>query len=346
MKWNDHASNTYSCLLKSIKQKISASHFSMKASLHTLPSLLSLVMMAVPALAIEAPEDNAPPPAQTLSQAPSSPPVEAAPHKAFLGIVTEPIPDVLRQHLGPKAPHGILVRSAFPDSPAARAGIAPNDVITHIGPQPIHTPEDLTDCIGNCHPGETIEVSIIHHGAPRPLEITLGERPAHIPMAGGPRPEPPNPQLQLPDTFADRIRKMLESNQGGIEFPFMGDGAAFPDPHIHDAIRELQQRLHRGNASDEGNLPLGDGQGNFSFNQSTTFRMMDEQGSVEVTSANDSKEVTIRDKKNQIVWSGPWNTEQDKAAAPDELRERIERLNIQDGGDGLQLQIVPPSEIR
>ena len=74
---------------------------------------------------------------------------------------------------------------------------------------------------------------------------------------------------------------------------------------------------------------------NFQFLKHSTIRMMDDKGSVEIKSTGEATEVTVRDKANEIIWSGPWDTEQDKAAAPDEVRERIEKRNI---GGGLKLQ--------
>jgi hypothetical protein len=67
---------------------------------------------------------------------------------------------------------------------------------------------------------------------------------------------------------------------------------------------------------------------------------MDEQGSIELKSTDGSKEVTIRDKENNITWTGPWDTEQDRAAAPDDVRQRVERLNLDTRiqGNGIHLR--------
>ena len=77
-------------------------------------------------------------------------------------------------------------------------------------------------------------------------------------------------------------------------------------------------------------------------NQSTaTVKMKDQQGSVEVKSNDGSKEVTVRDPQEKITWSGPWDTEQDKAAAPADVRQRVDSLNLDTDfkGKGLRLQM-------
>ena len=57
-------------------------------------------------------------------------------------------------------------------------------------------------------------------------------------------------------------------------------------------------------------------------------------------SNDDSKEVTIRDKQDNVVWNGPWDTAQDKQAAPEDVRKRVDGLNIDDTfkGAGLRLK--------
>jgi hypothetical protein len=54
--------------------------------------------------------------------------------------------------------------------------------------------------------------------------------------------------------------------------------------------------------------------------------MRDNDGSVEVTGEVEDREVTVWDLSNKIIYEGPWVTPQDKAAPPEEMRRRIERV--------------------
>ena len=50
-----------------------------------------------------------------------------------------------------------------------------------------------------------------------------------------------------------------------------------------------------------------------------------------------------------MTWSGPWDTAQDKAAAPADVRQRMESLNLDSDfkGNGLRLkmrQAAPPAD--
>jgi serine protease Do len=79
--------------------------------------------------------------------------------------------------------------------------------------------------------------------------------------------------------------------------------------------------------------------GNIQLQQQSTIRMLDGEGSIELKSVGKNSEVTVRDKANEIVWSGPWDSPQDKAAAPDDIRNRIEKLNINNrGGGGMKFE--------
>ena len=77
-----------------------------------------------------------------------------------------------------------------------------------------------------------------------------------------------------------------------------------------------------------------------------TVRMKDQQGSVEVKSKDGGKEVTIRDQQDNVTWSGPWDTAQDRAAAPDDVRQRVQSLNLDThfNGNGLRLQMGPGAQ--
>ncbi len=56
------------------------------------------------------------------------------------------------------------------------------------------------------------------------------------------------------------------------------------------------------------------------------FKMRDNDGSVEVSGEVEDREVTVWDLSNKIIYEGPWVTPQDKAAPPQKMRRRIERV--------------------
>ena len=317
-------------------------------------------MLGAPARAIEPPADDATPP-RVVQPAPDAPPAKLPPataeaplpiapppvpgtpapdatavkaRPAFLGVVCMPLPDMLVDHLGLKKDGGIVVQALCPpDGPAAKAGVAVNDVITRIGEQAVTSPADLTKWVTSHQPGDKIHLDVIHHGKPAGLDVTLGAKPDDLAALN------PNglDQLNLegmPKELADRVRRAIEGNIGGIDM----DAVAPPD--AAPKIQELKMRMGKamGNLNGLNIVPK------IEIQQGASFRMMDEQGSIELKSNDGDKEVTLRDKDNKVVWSGPWDTDQDKAAAPEDVRKRIEHLHLDTNfhGNGLRLQLGAP----
>lgn len=299
-------------------------------------------MMASSASAIEAPADDAPPPAiaEAFPGKPGArPAANAKAEIAYLGVVSSAIPEMLAAHIGIKAGEGIVVRAVMPDGPAAKAGIAVHDVITRVGDQAIASAEDLTRQIASHKPGETLNVDLIHQGKPATVEVTLGVRPAAL--AAGIEPRPLD-QLNLegvPEELADRLRGMIQGNLGGLELQLGADGDPNAAPELNEAMREMKQRMEK---AMEGMKAPGMLQENrIDIQPGPTIKLLDDQGSIELKSNDGGKEVTIRDKDHNITWTGPWDTEQDKAAAPDDIRQRMGRLNLVSPlqGNGLRLQL-------
>jgi len=329
-------------------------------------------MFVAPAIAIEAPADDAPPP-RAIQPAPETPPATlppptaeiplqvtppptsrpAAPNAvkpapktqpAFLGVIAVSLPDILVDHLGLKKDGGIVVQALCPfDGPAAKAGVAANDVITRIGDQPVASPSDLTKSVASHKPGDTVHLDLIHQGKAAGLDVTLGTKPDNL-AALSPAPQDrANPLDHLlegmPKDVADRVRKAIEGNVGGLDLNVQ-EGALELAPNM----LELRKRMENAMKGMNGKRLLPGIMPKIDIQQGATFRMMDNEGSVELKSNDGGKEVTVRDQDNKISWSGPWDTEQDKAAAPEDVRKRMDRLHLdtQFRGNGLRLHLGAP----
>jgi hypothetical protein len=306
---------------------------------------VTVSLMATRAPAVEAPADDAPPPARSLARENEStmpparqantpaprvaPPAQngnaqnAKAGNAFLGVVSEPVPETFASHFG--IDKAIIVKGLMPDGPAAQAGIAANDIITHIGGQAIQSPDELTRNVAFHQPGEKIRVAIIRKGKSQDLDVTLGQRPNNFAEAT-PEPRDAKPDLNaIPNELRERARQMLGENFGEREMNFEQQlQGMFPE--MNDAMKQLRQ--HMENAMRNLEAPKISRERGIQLQQGTTFRLSDEKGCVEVQTNNGSKEVTVRDADQKIAWSGPWDTAQDKAAAPEDVRQRIEALNI------------------
>ncbi len=275
--------------------------------------------------AIEPAPDNAKPPAELEDRVEK--PNDGAVKMPFIGVVTVALPEMVADHLNLKAGTGVIVRTVSPDSPAEKSGIKVNDIILNINETAVNDPEAFRAEISSHKIGDKLKLKTIQKGKPKDLEITLAERPA-------------NAFADAPD--AARLRDAIQLNLGGLLGGALGDIQGQDGP---EGLEIIPQQLDLGDErlkmlrkqlrdAMEAGPKIQPEPGNIQLQQQSTIRMMDGEGSIEFKSVGKNSEVTVRDKANEIVWSGPWDTPQDKAAAPDDIRNRIERLNINNGGGG------------
>lgn len=330
----------------------------------TIPMACLAALIAVPSShAIQPPADDAPPPPslepREAPPAPreeipdaarmrvaEAPPAPEAAQAGFLGINVSEIPEMLQAHLDVPVGQGVLVRLVSPGSAADRAGLRVHDVILKVAGEAVASQLDLANLVSRHNVGDKIEIELLRKGGAQTMEAVLDARPANaIPVPGFDR-QMGNRGLGLDDLFfeempqdqAGRIRDMIEQNLRALREP----GGMLEDEVFQDAFRGMREQMQNLMEDPKPFAPLNEegGIGNIRMNAGATVRLMDDQGSIELKAVDGSNEVTVRDRANEIIWNGPWDTDQDKAAAPDDIRERIERLNIEgfQQGNGLRLQ--------
>lgn len=341
----------------SLDSMTTSSPFVMKTR-NSLTAALVTCLAAHPAHAIQPPADDAPPPpplaaGETMPKPPNRPaedepqaremPAHPEPGSGYLGLSVAPIPELLGAHLEVPENEGVLVRIVAPGSPAANAGIQVHDVLLEVDGRAITSHDDLLGIVNEHHAGDTLAVTVLRKGQTIDLKATLVARPdVHPPLEPrmGAFPLAPEDLFfdDLPDDHAARIRGMIEQNLRALRDP----GGMFDDEVFQGAFDNMREQMERLLAEPKPFGPLDDRGGihNLRMNTGTTVRLMDDEGSIELKIADGSKEVTVRDLQNEVLWTGPWDTDQDKASAPDGIRKRVERLNIDgfDQDNGLQLQ--------
>jgi S1-C subfamily serine protease len=70
---------------------------------------------------------------------------------------------------------GVIVHTVLAGSPAARAGLQPNDVITHVANQPVPDPDHLQLAVRYLPPADVAAVRFERGGAPQQTEIVVGK---------------------------------------------------------------------------------------------------------------------------------------------------------------------------
>jgi serine protease Do len=107
--------------------------------------------------------------------------------RGWLGAMVQQVTPEIAQGLGVAGATGALVADVTPDSPAARAGLQPMDLVTSYGGRAIASMHDLTRAVADTRPGETRELRIVRNGDERTLKVRIAplETSDRIPKAAG-----------------------------------------------------------------------------------------------------------------------------------------------------------------
>ena len=71
--------------------------------------------------------------------------------------------------------HGAVVSQVVPGSPAAKAGIKQEDVITEVNGKDLHSFSQLRNMVGLMRVGEKVDLTVVRDGKPRTVTVTIGK---------------------------------------------------------------------------------------------------------------------------------------------------------------------------
>jgi len=102
---------------------------------------------------------------------------ESAPEQGFLGVVTVTLTKEIKARFDYQPDAGAIVTEVVPGSPAAQAGLQPDDVITRIGEQAIESNASVQSAVRAHKPTDKVEIRWTHGSETRSATVTLGTRP-------------------------------------------------------------------------------------------------------------------------------------------------------------------------
>lgn len=261
----------------------------------------------------------------------------------YLGVILEPLPELLADHLGLAEGEGVVVSEVVSGGPAENAGLKVNDVIVSIDGQQIASVEDVRNSLREKSAGDSVNVSVVQSGERREVPVELKAVRARIvhpreraPMQGfdgrrGPDSERFNQMLgELPDRHIENLRRAMERSMEAFE-------NFEQQAHGYGGLQhELLQRMERGFNGIQDGIPHGE-----DLRSETTIRLMDDQGSIEMKTRDGQREAKVFDESGKLLWEGPYDSETNLDDVPDAIRSRLERMNFDIGGNGMRFHFGP-----
>ncbi len=107
-----------------------------------------------------------------------------------IGVQIAPVSKEVAESIGLGPARGALVRGVEPQSPAAKAGVEPGDIIVRFDGKAIERSADLPRLVGNTAPGTTSRITVFRRGTQRDLTITVAEVETEAPRAQAPATAP------------------------------------------------------------------------------------------------------------------------------------------------------------
>jgi serine protease Do len=195
--------------------------------------------------------------------------LETAGHvtRGYLGVEAQPVSEAMSKALGLNTEGGALVASVQPNTPAAKAGVQPGDVIRTVNGQPIKDPSALAMTIAGLKPGDEAKLGVVRDGKQESVEARVAELPSEeqvaqqqgqsgqqqhegrVGLALGPVSPDLAGQLELPDNtqgaVVTQVKPGSPAEQAGIQ---PGDVIVGVGTHaVHnprEATRAISDALH------------------------------------------------------------------------------------------------------
>ena len=272
--------------------------------------------------------------------------IRPAAQSTYLGVSMDTIPAVLRAQLSLPEGIGIVLSFVAKGSPAEKAGLKANDVLTQMDDQLIINAEQLQTLIKGKKPGDDVSLTYYRQGKehtakaklakgtmttqgtrrPQPLRLENGEwKPFNVPNGLGLMkqfPLQPGNQEELQKAL-DQLRELPNIQPGQLpkgfnfQFGFPG-GQGFQIPPMPEGF------------------PRKPG---FNANIASSVSIADNTGSYTLKTNNGKKLFTAKDKNGDELFDGPVDNEKQRDALDRNLIKKLEQLEgMGNGKEGIQLR--------
>lgn len=91
-----------------------------------------------------------------------------------LGIEVQDIDAGMARDFGLKSSEGAIINQVIPNSPAAKAGVEPGDIIVQLNSKNIGSAVDVKNMVGDLRIGSEVHMTVLRAGRPRNITVVIG----------------------------------------------------------------------------------------------------------------------------------------------------------------------------
>jgi serine protease Do len=302
----------------------------MKSTLRAFIPLFSLAA-ALPAFAADAPvrvqEMKTPPDTQKRLRTLSSTRGEME-TVTYLGIETGPVSATLSAQLGLNPGSGLVVIHVGASAPASGV-LKAHDILLKFDDQILIEQRQLSVLVRGKKEGDEVTLTYLRGGKQETVKVKLGKHEMQKVSA----------VFTAPMSGFGAAGGFFGQGQNNFAFAVGPDGAAdgadLPGDVItnREEVNRVLSLIDAAKGPGQRRISVaripGQGPGSVSVTVDTgnsQISSSDDQGSLEVTFKDGQKQLVAKNVKGEQIFAGPVNTPEERKALPDEVRERLDKL--------------------
>ncbi len=165
--------------------------------------------------------------------------------RGWLGVSIQPLTPELARSFGSKDAKGVLINEVMSDSPAAKAGLKPGDILLEFEGRPMEGPGDLQRAVGFFSPDRSAKAKILRDQAEKTVEIKVGQAPDERQAQQQPRPGAGRARsmlgLEVRPVTPEIARQLNLRTTDGVIVVRVEDGAAAAEAGVQrgDVVKQL-----------------------------------------------------------------------------------------------------------
>ncbi len=265
----------------------------------------------------------------------------------YLGVVTAPIPPALAAQLGLAEGFGMVVSDVLPDSPAAQAGVQKWDVLTKFNDQRIISAEQFATLVRAEAKDAGATLTLIRKAQEQKVPVKVGEKMMAerrgFPLPGdwqremekwkGPATDATRRLQEKMREYQERMKEFQERIKDWQKNP-TGDAPQAPPPPEFGALPHLppvppMDILREAKPGGAAQIRVEQPQGGVVYNTGRArVSIKDGDGEIEISMKDGRRVLVAKNKDGATIFDGPIETEEQRAALPGELREKIKRIDV------------------